>query len=87
MEAGDGLSTTAWGILLFGAFLTISFTYFFGTPRLGIHMAMTGALAASIALVMVLIVAMDYPFRGDVRVDPSPFEEALALMRHAPFTS
>lgn len=50
-------------------------------------MAMTGALAASIALVMVLIVAMDYPFRGDVRVDPSPFEEALALMRHAPFTS
>ena len=41
---------------------------------------MTGILAASIALVILLIVAFDYPFRGDVRITPEPFERVLGSM-------
>lgn len=38
------------------------------------HMLMTGAVAASLALVIVLIVAFDYPFRGEVQIGPTGFE-------------
>jgi hypothetical protein len=41
---------------------------------LRMHMAMTGAVAASLALVIVLILAFDYPFRGEVQIRPDGFE-------------
>jgi len=34
---------------------------------------MTCTLAATLALVVVLIVALDYPFRGEISVTPDPF--------------
>jgi hypothetical protein len=34
---------------------------------------MTGTLAATLALVVVLIVALDWPFRGQISVSPDPF--------------
>jgi hypothetical protein len=34
------------------------------------HLAMSGAVAASLSLVVVLIVALDRPFRGEVSVSP-----------------
>ena len=36
-------------------------------------MAMTATLAATLALVVVLIVALDWPFRGEISVTPDPF--------------
>jgi hypothetical protein len=60
--------------------LTVAFTYFFGAPSLRLHMAMTGMLAASIALVIILIVAFDYPFRGATSVTSDPFVKVLQDM-------
>jgi hypothetical protein len=37
------------------------------------HMAMTAILAATLALVIVLIVALDWPLRGEISVTPEPF--------------
>jgi len=37
--------------------------------------AMTGILGASIGLVIFLIVAMDYPFRGDIGIKPDAFHQ------------
>jgi hypothetical protein len=37
------------------------------------HVAMTGTLAATLALVVVLIVSLDWPFRGELSVTPDPF--------------
>ena len=41
------------------------------------HYAMTGVLAASMALVIVLIVTLDWPFRGTVSVTAEPFKAVL----------
>jgi len=41
--------------------------------RMRMHYAMTGMLAASLALVMVLIIVLDWPFRGTVSVTAEPF--------------
>jgi len=80
-HAARGLQPIAWFVLLAGAVLTIAFTYLFGVPDLRLHMAMTGILAASIAFVILLIVAFDYPFRGDVAITPAPFVEVLGSMK------
>jgi hypothetical protein len=62
-----------WWIVFFGAAITTGYTYFFGYQNFAMHMAMTGTLAATLALVVVLIIALDYPFRGEISVTPDPF--------------
>jgi hypothetical protein len=37
------------------------------------HIAMAAMMAATLALVVVLIIALDYPFRGEISVTPDPF--------------
>jgi hypothetical protein len=85
-NADQGLQPIAWFVVIMGAVLTIVFTYFFGMPNFRLHMAMTGLLAASIGLVITLIVAFDYPFRGGATVTPEPFVKVLEntkdLVRH-----
>jgi hypothetical protein len=81
--ARDGIPDTIWWILVLGGAITIAFTYFFGMPSMRMHYAMTGVLAASMALVMVLIVALDWPFRGTVSVSAEPFEAVLQNMQAA----
>ncbi len=47
------------------------------------HLAMSSLLALSGALVLLLIVALSNPFRGDFRISAEPFERALAQMTQA----
>ena len=37
------------------------------------HLVMTGIVAATLALVIVMIIALDWPFRGEISVSPDPF--------------
>ena len=61
-----------WGMLVFGALLTVGFTYFFGLESLRAQTAMTGGLAAIVFLGLFVIVAYDRPFTGDVSIEPHP---------------
>jgi hypothetical protein len=58
--------------------LTIAFASLLGVPSLGMHLAMSAALAISGALVLILIIALSNPFRGDFRVSTQPFNQVLA---------
>ncbi len=62
-----------WAIVFFGAAITTGYTYFFGYERFGMHLAMTGTLAATLALIIVMIIALDWPFRGEISVSAEPF--------------
>jgi Protein of unknown function (DUF4239) len=57
-----------WVITVLGGALTVGFSFLFGVPDFRLQLLMTGLLAASLALVIVLIVAFDCPFRGDLSV-------------------
>jgi len=59
-----------WGVLFFGAAVTIGFTFFFGTRNLVAQALMTGALASLIFSGLLIIVAVDRPFSGTVKVGP-----------------
>ena len=59
-----------WFTLFVGAVVTIGFTFFFGTENLRAQALMTGALAILIFSGLLVIIAIDRPFAGTVRVEP-----------------
>ena len=72
-EATANLPAIIWWNLIIGAVILMIFTYLFGVPRLLMHVAMVSLLGALISLVLVLIVLLNNPFRGDNRVSVEPF--------------
>ena len=74
LAADDHIESMVWWVVIIGSAITIGFTFLFGMEDFRLHMAMTGGVAASLALVIVLILAFDYPFRGEVQIRPAGFE-------------
>ena len=70
-----------WFVVIVGGALTVAFSSFLGAPSLRMQLAMSAMLAASGALVLILIIALSNPFRGDFRVSTAPFEHVLSRMR------
>jgi len=75
VAATTGIPAVMWAITLSGGALTIIFSFFFGMPDFRIHLAFSGILAVSLSLVIVLILALDRPFRGDLAISTERFEE------------
>jgi hypothetical protein len=75
--AEEGLPAPLWVMLIAGAVITIGFTYFFGVESVRSQALMTAGLAAMIALALIMIFAINYPFRGTVAIDPGAFEDFL----------
>jgi hypothetical protein len=68
--AAAGVPAVVWFALIIGAIVTIGFTFFFGTGNLRAQAIMTGLLALLISSQLLVIVAIDRPFTGSVRVRP-----------------
>lgn len=83
LASQDHIEPMVWAVVLLGAFMTITFTYFFGMESFTLHLAMTAAVALTLALIIVLILAFDYPFRGEVQVKPDGFHNVQHNMEMA----
>jgi hypothetical protein len=59
-----------WWIIFIGAALTVGYTYLFGFHDFRMHLLITAGVSTSLTLVIVLIIALDWPFRGKVSVTP-----------------
>ena len=77
VEAGEGIPIVLWGVLIVGGVLVVGFTYLFGLENTLVHKLMVAVLALIISLVLFTIGVLEYPFSGDVRVSPEPFEVVL----------
>ena len=77
LKATSVVPAVIWGALVTGAVLTIGFTYFFGTRHLRVQMLMTGALSLLICSGLLVILAIDHPFNGGVRVGPEALAKVL----------
>jgi hypothetical protein len=71
-----------WG----GGLITISFTYFFGVKSIRAQALMTAALAGVVAFILFLVVVLDNPFRGYLRVTPEPMQDVLERIKTIPTT-
>jgi len=86
LAAETTIPAVVWVVTLVGGGLTIAFGSFLGVPSLGMHLAMSAALAISGALVLILIIALSNPFRGDFRVSTRPFDRVLAQIQASTVT-
>lgn len=71
-----------WG----GGLITIAFTYFFGVKSLRAQALMTAALAGVVAFILFLVVVLDNPFHGYLRVTPESMQEVLDRIKTIPAT-
>ncbi len=70
-----GIPVVMWVALLGAGGITIGFSFLFGTRSATAQVLMTSALAMTIALVLVSILALEEPFAGITRVDPDAFNQ------------
>jgi Protein of unknown function (DUF4239) len=77
LDAREGIPNILWVVLIVGGVITVGFTYLFGLESTLVHLLMVAALALIIALTLFTVAALDYPFKGDVRIQPTAFEQVL----------
>ena len=81
MAADTTVPAVVWIVTLIGGALTVAFASLLGVPSLGMHLAMSAAMAISGTLVLIMIIALNNPFRGDFRVSAEPFEQVIGQVR------
>jgi uncharacterized membrane protein len=77
LVAEQGLPVILWIVLILGGVITVGFTYLFGLQNTLVHVLMVAALALIISISLFTVSALDYPFQGDIRIHPAPYEQDL----------
>jgi hypothetical protein len=83
LAANQHLPDAVWQMMAFGLLLVVFYLYLFGPHNFSIHMAVTGLTMVSFGLVFSLIIALDYPFRGDLSVDDEAYLSVRTLAAEA----
>jgi hypothetical protein len=78
IAAEGAVPNVIWLVLLGGAAVTIAFTFFFGMESLQAQTVMTALLALLIFSELLIVVAIDRPFAGSVKVHPTALAQVLA---------
>ena len=78
LAAESTIPGIVWIVVIVGGAITIAFSSFLGAPSVRMHLGMCCLLAVSGVLVLVLIIALSNPFRGDFRISTAPFDYALS---------
>jgi hypothetical protein len=81
LAAETTIPTIVWFVVIAGGAITIAFGSFLGAPSVLMHLGMSCLLAVSGVLVLVLIIALSNPFRGDFRVSTAPFDYVLSRLQ------
>jgi len=76
--AGEtSLPNVFWWLLVGGGAFTVAMSYLLVVDRKGVHALQVGFLSGFIASVLAFILALNFPFTGDVHVSRGPFKHAL----------
>jgi hypothetical protein len=71
---GTGLPSVMWVVIVIGAFISLSASFFFKVEDVRLHIIEVLLLAVFIGLVIFMILALDRPFRGDLGIRPDPYQ-------------
>jgi len=69
-----GLPGVMWLIVLLGAAISLSASFFFRVEDVRLHRALVTLLATFIASVIFVVLSMDHPFRGDLGISAEPYQ-------------
>ena len=75
LDAVDtGLPRVMWVVIVAGALLSLSSTFFFKVEHTHLQAIQVLLLATFIGLVIFMILALDRPFRGELGLPPEPYQ-------------
>ena len=66
-----------WVLLVVGGMVTVALMYLYHLKSVWIHGVLIAALTGMVAFILLLVLLLDHPFTGNVRVSPEAFEQAL----------
>ena len=69
LSASEALPSIFWIVLISGGMLTVVFAGAFAVESWALHAWMVAVLAALISVLLLLVVELNHPYRGDIRVD------------------
>jgi hypothetical protein len=78
-----GVPGVMWGVLLGAGAVTIAFSFLFGTHNAWAQGLMTGALAFTIGIVLLSVLALEQPFAGITRIEPDAFQQVQRILTQA----
>lgn len=80
----SGLPGVMWTVVLLGAAIALTATFFFKVEDTRLHAVMVTLVAAFMGLVIFMIFAFDRPFRGDLGLTAEPYQQVYeVVMREA----
>ena len=82
----QGIPLVLWSTMLVLGAITVVFSFYFRVDRPRAQYFMVIALTAVISITFALIAELDYPFRGDVAVDPYSFVHVMEAL-HGPVSN
>jgi hypothetical protein len=71
---GTGLPGVLWVVVLAGAAISLTAAFFFRVEDVRLHAVLVTLLATFMGLVIFMIFAFDRPFRGDLALEPEPYQ-------------
>jgi hypothetical protein len=82
MSKHGGLIGTVWCVVLVGGLVSVACCWLFGFKSWGLHVMSTLLVASSLGLILFLIIALEWPFRGHKQISNTQYCEALqAIIR------
>lgn len=76
----QGIPIVLWAAMLFTGFVTVVFSFYFRVDRPHAQYLMVIAETAVIAIIFTLIAELDYPFRGDIAIEPYSFIHIMSAL-------
>jgi hypothetical protein len=73
-EVTTGLPMVMWLVVIFGAAISLSASFFFHVEDARLHRILITLLATFIASVIFVMVALDHPFRGDLGISAESYQ-------------
>lgn len=76
----NGIAAELWWVLILGVVVVIFCSFFICVPSLLLQCFMTALAVTALVSMLFLILALNYPYRGDFGLDSVPFQIALYQM-------
>ena len=73
-SVNTGLPGVMWVVIILGAFIGLSASFFFKVHDVRLHSIEVSLLAVFVGLVIFMILALDRPFRGDLGIPPDSYQ-------------
>lgn len=83
LAAEEALPRVIWRILFLGGFILLILCAMLGSSNFRLKVFITTLTATSLMLIIILIIALDRPLRGDLGVDTSPYTIIEQNLQHS----